>query len=400
MFKKTIVSLFLFFSVSAVTAQYGSLSPAAEISILTIGPGSELYDKFGHSGFRIKDSLAGVDVVFNYGIYDFEAPNFYLNFARGKLLYQVGAGYFHVFLESYKAENRWVKEQILNLNREEKQLVADYLWNNVLPENKDYLYDFFYDNCATKIRDVLLESLGNKIEYRSSYEDLGGRKTFRELIQQNLDRNTWGSLGIDIALGAVIDRDASPFEYQFLPEYIFEAAADAVIHRNGETTPLVSETKTLFENKPRPEKNNFFFSPVFVLGIFSVLIAGLTFRDIKRKKRNSRLDFILFLMTGLIGLLLFLLWVGTDHTATARNYNLLWAFPVSLFLVTAITKKQLSSGLKRYIFFLIVMLALVGLHWITGVQDFAPALAPVCIALAFRYIYLLTFKNNPVSEKS
>ena|SRR5690625_7725202 len=106
MFKKTIVSLFLFFSVSAVTAQYGSLSPAAEISILTIGPGSELYDKFGHSGFRIKDSLAGVDVVFNYGIYDFEAPNFYLNFARGKLLYQVGAGYFHVFLESYKAENR------------------------------------------------------------------------------------------------------------------------------------------------------------------------------------------------------------------------------------------------------------------------------------------------------
>ena len=139
--KNYIVLLLLFFSVSA-NAQFAQLSEASEISIITIGPGAELYDKFGHSAFRIQDSINGMDVVFNYGEYDFNTPNFYLKFAQGKLLYQLGVDYYKNFYPRYVAQNRWMKEQVLNLTHSEKQELSDFLWNNARPENKKYKYAF------------------------------------------------------------------------------------------------------------------------------------------------------------------------------------------------------------------------------------------------------------------
>lgn len=388
MIKKYFLFLLLFATVSA-KAQFGSLSPAAEISILTIGPGAELYDKFGHSAFRIKDTLSGVDVVFNYGVYDFNTPNFYIKFAQGKLLYQLGVSYYEPFYNSYVAQNRWIKEQTLLLSPSEKQAVSDFLWNNALPENKNYKYDFFYDNCATKIRDVLQLVLGQKLEYTDAY--ITEEYTFRQLIQQRLDANSWGSLGIDIALGAVIDRKAKPLEYQFLPAYVYQAAATAVIHREGGNEPLVQATTVLFENTPTPTKENFLTSPLFILGIFGLLIVLLTYRDFKRKSRSRYVDMLLFFVTGLIGIFLLLLWFATDHTATANNYNLLWAFPISIFLIAAIAKKQVGPQLRRYVFLLLVLLALLTIHWITGVQVFAVGLLPLLVALAVRYVFLYYF---------
>lgn len=388
MIKKYFLFLLLFATVSA-KAQFGSLSPAAEISILTIGPGAELYDKFGHSAFRIKDTLSGVDVVFNYGVYDFNTPNFYIKFAQGKLLYQLGVSYYEPFYNSYVAQNRWIKEQTLLLSPSEKQAVSDFLWNNALPENKNYKYDFFYDNCATKIRDVLQLVLGQKLEYTDAY--ITEEYTFRQLIQQRLDANSWGSLGIDIALGAVIDRKAKPLEYQFLPAYVYQAAATAVIHREGGNEPLVQATTVLFENTPTPTEENFLTSPLFILGIFGLLIVLLTYRDFKRKSRSRYVDMLLFFVTGLIGIFLLLLWFATDHTATANNYNLLWAFPISIFLIAAIAKKQVGPQLRRYVFLLLVLLALLTIHWITGVQVFAVGLLPLLVALAVRYVFLYYF---------
>lgn len=384
-----IKKLYIFFLLLTSTisqAQFGSLSPAAEISILTIGQGSELYDKFGHSAFRIKDSPSGVDVVFNYGVYDFETPNFYTKFAQGKLLYELNATYFQPFYDNYVAQNRWVKEQILNLNQEEKQAISDFLWENVLPENKKYKYDFFYDNCATKIRDVIQEVLGGNLEYTDDYiqEEL----TFRQLIQKNLQANTWGSLGIDIALGAVIDRKASAMEHQFLPEYVFEGASHALIHRGGKTEPLVKDTKILFENNPISPQNNFLTSPLFVLGLLGILMIFVTYRDYQRRSRTRFLDTAIFLISGLLGVLLLLLWGATDHTATANNYNLLWAFPISILMLVVIARKNPSPSVGRYIFLLILLLGLLTIHWFTGVQVFAIGLIPILIALAVRYIYL------------
>src|SRR5690606_21928838 len=245
--KKYLLLLLVLITVSA-KAQFGSLLPTAEISIVTIDLGAELYDKFSHSAFRVKDTLSWVDVVFNYWVYYFNTANFYTQFAQGKLLYQLGVSYYQPFFETYVAQNRWIKEQTLNLSDSEKEAISDFLWNNAQPENKKYKYDFFFDNCATKIRDVIQKVLGNKLEFKEDH--IKEEFTFRELIQQNLQANSWGSLGIDIALGAVIDRKAKPIEYQFLPEYVYEGAANAVINRNGTSENLVKQTTVLFENSP------------------------------------------------------------------------------------------------------------------------------------------------------
>lgn len=370
-------------------AQYGSLSEAAEISILTIGPGKNLYDKFGHSAFRVKDSLAGVDVVFNYGVFDFDTPNFYTKFARGKLDYQLGVGYYHDFYNAYVSENRWIREQVLNLSKEEKQAISDFLWTNVLPENKYYKYDFFYDNCATKIRDVLQLTLDKNLEYH--HDHIETEYTFRELIRKNLNTNSWGSLGIDIALGAVIDRKATPMEYQFLPQYVYEGAANAKVKHGKQVEDLVKYEKLVFKNEPVEEKSNFLFSPLMIFGLIGILIIWITYSDKKNKKRSAWLDATLLTITGITGVLLFLLWFATDHTATANNYNLLWAFPLSIFFIYAVAGRNPSVIVRRYVFFLILLLVLLGIHWITGVQVFAPGLIPLLIALAVRYIYVSGF---------
>ena len=215
--------------------------------------------------------------------------------------------------------------------------------------------------------------------------------TFRELIQQNLQANSWGSLGIDIALGAVIDRKAKPIEYQFLPEYVYEGAANAVINRNGASESLVKKTTVLYENTPTTTENNFLTSPLFILGILGLLILFVTYRDYKRKARSRYLDTFLFFFTSLIGIFLLLLWFATDHTATANNYNLLWAFPISIFLIIAISKRNISPKIKRYILLLVLLLVLLAIHWVTGVQVFAIGLLPLLIALSVRYLYLIYY---------
>jgi hypothetical protein len=389
-----LLTLFLcFFSVS-VDAQYVSLSESSEVSILTIGPGAQLYDKFGHSAFRIQDSVQGIDVVYNYGVYDFETPNFYTKFAQGKLLYKLVVNSYAPFSESYIRQNRWIKEQILDLSDTEKQEIFNFLQNNAKPENMFYKYDFFYDNCATKIRDVLVTVLGDDLVYQNKIAPEG--KTFRELIQQNVYSNSWGSLGMDVAIGAVVDKKATAWEYQFLPDYVFEGAAHATLNN----APLIKETVVLHNNIPKEEKRNFFSSPLYVFGLLSVLILWVTWKDFRTKDRSRYLDSILFFVTGLIGVFLLLLWTATDHTATANNYNMLWAFPLNLFLIWAIGKSKPKRWLARYVFFLILLFGLLGIHWITGVQVFAAGFIPLFIVLILRYLYVFYFlkKQNALSE--
>lgn len=354
-----------------------------------MGPGKNLYDKFGHSAFRVKDETQGIDWAYNYGTYDFNTPNFYTKFAQGKLNYILSVAYFDAFLNNYVAENRWVKEQVLNLNYSEKKALFDFLQNNAKPENREYLYDFLFDNCATKIRDVLVTALGDKLEYTDSF--VTEPYTFRELIQKNVNYNSWGSLGMDVAIGAVVDRPANAWEYQFLPQYVFDAAAVAKVTKNNSKEPLVKETLSLFENSPKEEKNNFFISPMFVFGIIGLLILAITFKDFRRNERSRYLDAILFFTTGLIGVFLLLLWFATDHSTTVNNYNLLWAFPLSLPLFVTIAKKQPKKWLSKYVFLLILLLALLCLHAFTGVQTFAKGFIPLFIAMGIRYLYIFLF---------
>ena len=368
-------------------AQYIPLSESAEISILTIGPGDNLYDKFGHSAFRVQDPERGVDAIYNYGVYDFDTPNFYTKFAQGKLKYKLEGVYAESFIEHYIRQERWVKQQELNLTYSEKQGIFNFLNTNLKPENKYYIYDFFYDNCATKIRDVLVSVLGEELKYTADFSSEG--KTFRQLIQQNVHWNTWGSLGMDVAIGAVTDKKASSWEYQFLPDYVFAAAASATIERNGENVPLVKSTETLYAGEARSPSITFFTSPLFVFLLLSLCILALTYRDAKRSARSGALDRIIFGGTGIIGILLCLLWFATDHSATENNYNLLWAFPFNLLVAFFVGADTPKTWVRRYIIFLLLLLVLLTMHWLTGVQEFPYALLPLLVALLIRYVFLI-----------
>ncbi|MCP4052205.1 MAG: DUF4105 domain-containing protein [Mesoflavibacter sp.] len=374
---------FLFLLCVTIAFSQKNIPNNTQISVLTIGPGNNLNDAFGHSGIRLKTSYS--DIVYDFGRYNFEDPNFYLNFARGKLNYLQGKANYNNLVNFYKQQNRSIKEQTLNLSAEEKQSVYTFLETNYAKNQGAYLYDFFYDNCATKIRDVIENATNGNIDYQlpDNYED----KTFRTLIQDQLHPNTWGSLGIDIALGAIIDRTATPREHMFLPKNIHAFYSEATINNRQ----LVSNSKTIINSDTKFKNGTFLLSPIFVLSLIAILIIYITFNDHKKQRRTKGLDAFIQLILGVIGILLTLLWFGTDHTATGYNYNLLWAFPLSLVMVIQAYKAKPKKWFIGYIKFCVLMLCLLVVHWISGVQQFAPTLIPLLIALFVRYIFLLKF---------
>ncbi|NJX15059.1 DUF4105 domain-containing protein [Tamlana crocina] len=383
--QKILLFLSFVFVLFTSKAQQNQLSTKAEISVLTVGPGTSLNDAFGHSAFRIKDRVKGIDVVYGYGEYDFDAPNFYLKFAQGKLHYLINKTSFSRFYQEYSYFNRSVKEQVLNLNQTEKQRLYDYLINNYKPENRKYLYDFFFDNCATKIKDVTQIALLDSVTFYppKDYKEA----TFRTLIQNNLNRNSWGSLGIDVALGSVIDRTATPEQHMFLPDNIHSFFANATIKNSN--TPLVKESHTIYTKKEIPQPSSFLSSPLFILGVVGLFIIFITYKDYKNQTRSKWLDVSLFSTTGLIGVLILLLWFATDHLGTHQNYNLLWAFALNIFMIGQLLKNQVSTWFVKYVKLLIILLCLLTLHWIIGVQIFAIGLIPLLLALFVRYLFLV-----------
>lgn len=383
MAQKPLLFLIVCFLSIATNAQSMLLSPSAEISVLTIGPGDNLNDAFGHSAFRIRDLANGMDVVYGYGEYDFDTPNFYLKFAQGKLKYQMSKNNFSDIYRFYVHYDRTIEEQTLNLSAEEKQNLYDVLVENYKPENRKYLYDFFYDNCATRIRDVLKRSIEDSVVF---VEPEGFKsKTFRELIYDHTRKNNWGSFGIDLALGSVIDKKATSYEHMFLPKYIHSFFAIAKIGDKD----LVEKSTVLYKRKKESRSGTFLLTPVAVFGLLSTMILFITYRDHKRNKRSKWLDVTLLGLTGLIGIIIALLWFATDHSATVLNYNVLWAFPLNLLAMVQATRSKPKKGFIRYLKFLVILIALLALHWLFRMQTFALALLPLLLALSIRYIFLI-----------
>jgi len=380
--KKIILSfLTLLAFVYTTKAQHLQLTRNAEVSVITVEPGNDLVDSFGHSAFRVRDPFLSVDYVYNYGTYDFNTPNFYGKFAQGKLLYDLGISRFSNFLQYYASQNRTVVEQILALSKEEKQQFFEFLQNNARPENKSYLYDFFFDNCATKLRDVSDEILTQKIQFNYTFDETN--LTFRDLIHKYLDEQAWGKFGIDLALGSVIDRKATPQEYSFLPDYIYKNFEKGSINNK----PLVRLTRTLFTSEPN-EKKHSYFTPFMLFSLLAILVLWITYKDYKADKRSRWLDFSIFFFTGIVGLLVLLLWFATDHSATAKNYNALWAMAPNVFVAFLMLKKELKNWLKKYVSLLIVLIVVTLILWIQKIQVFSIVLVPILLMLTVRYIFL------------
>ena len=357
-------------------AQSSTLSDQAEISVITCGPfQGEVYSAFGHSAFRVYDPMLGIDKAYNYGVFDFDQPNFYLNFARGRNNYMLGVYPYDRFRDYYIYHNRYVHEQKLNLSTQQKQRLYEFLEWNALPENRSYPYDYFYDNCATKIRDVAVKVFGDSVKFDGSF--ITTKFSIRELTDLYLKHQPWGDLGIDICLGLPMDKKASPYEYMFLPDYI-EYSFD---HATLNNTPIVKEKISVYESQ-REEYSKSLFHPLSVFGLVALVALFLSLWDLKRKKLTTWFDAVLFGTTGLVGILLLLLWIATDHKAAANNFNLLWALPTHLFAVIAFIKKP--AWLKRYFLIVFLICALTLIFWFILPQKLNYTLIPFVMALCIR----------------
>lgn len=384
--KQYLLVLLLSFTgmLSTICAQDIQLGPESRISVLTCGPGSDLYSKFGHTAFRVQDPALGLDWVYNYGTFDFDQPNFYLKFARGQLDYALSRQQFPNFLYVYQLESRWVREQWLDLQPAERQEVFEFLEENYRPQNRFYKYSFLRENCATKIPDILQQSLSGELQIASDEERLD--KTFRDLIQSNLHTNSWSSFGIDLALGARIDRGATAKERQFLPEYVMEQLTGAVY--NGK--PLIAYDRVVLDLESPDTLLYFTATPLFWLLVLLILTIAITWIDFKNKSRSRLMDGVLFLLTGLAGLFLFFLWFLTDHQDTVWNANLLWAFPANLLLgYLLLVRAEAPAWVPNYLKGLAAAIGVCALLWLFGIQVFSPLVLVIWLTLFLRIAFLL-----------
>ncbi|MCG8722276.1 DUF4105 domain-containing protein [Tenacibaculum finnmarkense] len=408
MIKKITLSSFLLFFFVGITSFFGQtkqidqinkialkktfeLSNNAQISIITSGPGEVLYEKFGHSAIRVKDPVLNFDLIYNYGIFDFENPTFYADFTKGFMKYKLAKYPFYLALKNAQYYKRWVKEQVLNLSQAQKNEFFTILEINILPENAGYLYDPYFDNCATKPRDIIKKIVGKNLIFKDDF--VTQKMSLRELMNNEIHQNTWGSLGINIALGSRLDKIATPSEYLYLPDYVFEALKISKVLKDGKEENIISKINILLDfNEKQPKSDN--FSPFLIILILSLLGLYITYKDYKNAKRSKSLDFILFFTTGITGVLIVYLWFFTNHSTAPNNFNFLWAFAPNLIVAFLLKQKKSPKWLSKYMLFLLVFLVISMIIWITKTQLFSIALIPLFILLAVRYWFLQKTLNR------
>lgn len=373
-----------------ILLSFVGLTPAKaqfwEVSLLTADPGTELYSSFGHSAIRMREMGpdGGRDLVFNFGTFDFDTPNFYGKFATGKLNYMLSVVPYDRFIVEYDYYKRGLREQVLDLNQEQKDFLLQHLDAQYAPERRFYKYDFFYNNCATKIRDAFDISMGKQLVWSDS---VGEEKTFRNLIDEFVLPLPWADFGIDLALGAVIDRPATELEKQFLPTYMEQAFANATIVENGVSRPLVRESRVLLEY-PKENVQQSLLNPSMVFWLLTLVFAALTLYGFKKGKLMKGLDVALFGTVGILGIVVAFLWFFTDHSATAWNWNILWAFPGHLVLVWGLVARPNATWISSYLLFVMGATVMTLLLWIFGLQSFSPALIPILLLLLLRSNFL------------
>ena len=394
MIKKYASTFLLLCCLNTVLSQVSKptiLSKLSHISIITSGPGEVLYEKFGHTAIRVKDPATQLDLIYNYGIFDFDNPTFYVDFTKGYMKYKLAKYPFYLALKSSQQDKRWVKEQILNLTQNQKNQFFTILETNALPKNAGYLYDPYFDNCATKPRDIIKEVLGDHLIFKDSF--VAENLSLRQLMNKEIHQNTWGSLGINVALGSRLDKIATASEYLYLPDYVFEALNYSKVLRDGKEVNLVSKTIILLDFDEKKSESDV-VSPFLIILLLSLIGLFITYNDYKNKKRTKWLDFSLFFTTGIIGLLIVYLWFFTNHSTAPNNFNFLWAFFPNLIIAFFLIKKTTPQWIAKYCLVLLIFLVIATIIWITKTQLFAITIIPLLILLGVRYWFLQKTLNR------
>ena len=369
-------------SILCSNAQQLSFTDSTVISLITCSPGKEVYEKFGHTGIRIKDKKNGNDLIFNYGIFSFETENFYYKFIKGETDYQLGLYYTGNFLPAYAERNSVVWEQVLNLTVDERRKLIKLLLENYEPENRTYRYNFVFDNCATRPRDKILSALNGYVKLESNNEP----KTFRQWIGIYVGTDTWLKFGIDLVFGIDADSFASPSQSMFLPEALMTEFQQAQIYLpNGQTKKLVSDKNILVnKNAVSGTTSGWSIKPLTVSLILLIIGTLITIWDLFRRRHYKLFDSFLYIVTGLGGLIAAYLMFFSTHPLVKMNLNLLWLNPLNLVVGILMWNRKLRIPLFFYQFLNIMFLVGALIAFALSVQIFNIAVFPIIVLMLMR----------------
>jgi hypothetical protein len=370
--------IFLFFSLKGVSI---TLSDHTDVSILTCGPSKMIHAIYGHTAIRVKDSVQGLDIVFNYGVFSFSKPNFVYRFAKGQTDYMLAPERYDDFYEGYVSRGRSIHEQVLDLSLTDKQRLWNFLVENAKPENREYRYNFFLDNCATRVRDVIKNQIDGDIVFPKDGEGI----TFRQHINHYQKVLPWADFGIDLALGSPADRVATAYQEMFLPDYLMKHFGHAQIETNNGTRPLVRETHKIYEAGEK-QGGVRLFTPVVVFAVLLLVTVLISIRQYRKKIRNYLIDYLLLFLTGLLGFGVLWLTTWSEHPAVQSNYNFLWAVPFNLLFMFAWMKRKWRPAIGWYWLLLSVWLILFLLFGFLVPQSFHPAAYLIVLMLLCRSV--------------
>jgi hypothetical protein len=387
----SILSFLLLFHFPFVLSQP---SNDTTVYLLTCGAGTETYSIYGHSALRVVIPAQKTDTVFNWGIFDFSQPNFAWNFAKGRLDYWVGGESLQRFLGIYFYEKRFVISQKINLEPIETRKLISLINENIKPENANYRYDFFYDDCSTRIRDLLERSLGDKLLYPPA--ETGKLPTFRAMVGKYQKPYPWLNFGIDLIMGSPGEKKASFRERMFLPIDMKEGLSEAVINRNGKMTPMLQNPEVILDFEPPVVKQNFFISPVFVFTLLLIIIIMCS-SMLKSRKANYLIDIVVFSVFSVLAILMIFFNFFTDHQQMRWNLNIIWLSPFILFCLLTLILNRRGSVWFRIVFFISV--AFLVLNLILP-QAFNFAVFPLVLIIVVRSSLRAEFEWNPLLKKA
>jgi hypothetical protein len=398
------VFIILYIVQCTLSIQAQPLSPAARVSLVTYGPGQDdISSVFGHTEIRIQDPTLGLDRNYTYGQFDYRTDSFVLKFLRGTLPYQLGQHSLYQVIWYYQQNNRSIREQVLNLSATQRQRLFDALETNYLPQNREYRYKFYYDNCATRPRDIIATATGDSLVWPTTVQQ--PTKSYRDWMNDYLGAKPWERLGMNLAIGRPADKVTTGWEAMYLPNNVFDELARAQIRQaGGQLVPVVAQTQTLFAGEALPKTTlPLLLYPDFVFMLLLLGTAWLTWRHWNtngpdRGRAGLWLDRLLFGVAGFWGWFLLLLWVATDHGVTAWNPTLLWLAPYHLPGVFWATSRRRTPGQVRTYFgstALLIGLAFVFLN-APGFADnlFAGTLLVRALFCAIRVAINQAYTNN------
>lgn len=399
MFRHVLCVLLAFFMVSSAWAGVDTSTVARSpdpggshlrISLLTCGVGEEIYETFGHTAVRIIDSSKSGplrDIVYNYGTFDGFDANFEIKFMRGKLLYYVNIDLYDAFMQEYLAAHRSVQEQVLLLNNEQKEKISSFLAQNALPANRYYKYDFFFDNCATRIRDIFPKALGPGFVFGQTFPP-SSRITFRDIINKYFYRDHWERVGVNILLGSRIDRVMTNSDIMFLPDYLRDGLAGATL--NGQKVSTAPELVLPGSNSAEAGTN---WPLMALVAAVLLLVIGLSVRALRWLGYVMMPLFLV--LTGLLGCLILVMWFWTDHQGCGNNFNILWAFPGHLAVLFLSRKAR-----GQYAVVAIGMLFLSLLLHVVRLQAIIVEFLPIQLALLCVFAYMYRMRNVSASHNT